>query len=257
MKEIKINGPIVDSEEKWIYDLFDIEATSAQDVAKQLPESGEDVEITINSYGGYVDQGSEIYTLLRSHPGQIAVNVINAYSAASVIAMAGNPVRISPIGRVMIHNASALSEGDYNAMDKMSERLQHVNKSMCSAYALKTGKSQDEILSVMENETWLTADEAVEQGYADEVMFSSEEKHKMVASSDNSMIPKDAIDKLTNAMKPKFNLDELADKVADKLKDSSYTLEVDSEKLSKQLGKTNKQTKEPEAKKTGFARFFF
>lgn len=193
--QIKINGPIISSDEKWYYDWFDREATCAKDVSDALPTNGEDLELTINSWGGYVDQGSEIYTMLKSYSGRVVVNVISAYSAASIIAMAGDVVRMSPVGRMMIHNASAEQHGDYHDMDQMSGILQTANNAVSNAYMQKTGKSKEEILKLMDTETWITADEAVEMGFADEIMFESNEQPRLVASA-GDMIPHDVLEKI-------------------------------------------------------------
>lgn len=194
--KISIKGPIISSAEKWIYDYFEEEATCAKDIREALPQNGEDIEVTINSYGGYVDQGAEIYTMLKAYPGKVSINVVAAYSAASVIAMAGNPTRISPVGRIMIHNASAETWGDYRDMDRMSDVLKTANQAMVGAYAQKTGLTKEDILQKMDKELWLTAEEAVSLGFADEIMFSGDIATKLVASGTTAnMIPRNVIEK--------------------------------------------------------------
>lgn len=194
--KISIKGPIISSAEKWIYDYFEEEATCAKDIREALPQTGEDIEVTINSYGGYVDQGAEIYTMLKAYPGKVFINVVAAYSAASVIAMAGNPTRISPVGRIMIHNASAENWGDYRDMDRMSDVLKNANQSMVGAYVQKTGLTKEDILQKMDKELWLTAEEAVSLGFADEIMFSGDNATKLVASGTTAnMIPRNVIEK--------------------------------------------------------------
>lgn len=86
--KIKVNGPIISNDDKWFYELFDMESTSPNDVLDLLPANNEDVEVTINSNGGLVDMGNEIYTALRSYEGHVKVNIVMAGSAASIIAMA-------------------------------------------------------------------------------------------------------------------------------------------------------------------------
>ncbi len=213
--KIAINGPIISSEEKWIYDYFEEEATCAKDIRKALPNNGEDVEITINSYGGYVDQGAEIYTLLKSYSGKVTVNIISAYSAASIIAMAGNPIRISPVGRFMIHNASSAQFGNYHDMDKMSEILKNANESMVGAYTQKTGLSKEEILQKMDVETWLTAEEAVELGFADEIMFETNEQPRLVASYGSGMLSRNVIEKAKATLEPPKNQKENTPNIED------------------------------------------
>lgn len=203
--KIKINGPIISSDDKWFYDWFEMEATCPNDVLSKLPDSGEDVEVTINSYGGLVDMGNEIYTALRAYSGKVTANVVMAGSAASIIAMGANQVAISPVGQIMIHNVSMGAGGDYHEMEKASEILQKANHSLANAYVAKTGKSKEEVLALMENETWLTAEEAVENGFADSIMFENEERPQLVADGGSGMIPQKLINevkKLKNQQSP-------------------------------------------------------
>lgn len=203
--KIKINGPIISSDDKWFYDWFEMEATCPNDVLSKLPDSGEDVEVTINSYGGLVDMGNEIYTGLRAYSGKVTANVVMAGSAASIIAMGANQVAISPVGQIMIHNVSMGAGGDYHEMEKASEILQKANHSLANAYVAKTGKSKEEVLALMENETWLTAEEAVENGFADSIMFENEERPQLVADGGSGLIPQKLINevkKLKNQQSP-------------------------------------------------------
>ncbi|MEK2500401.1 head maturation protease, ClpP-related, partial [Tetragenococcus halophilus] len=244
----QINGTIIPNDDKWIYNLLDMDSTAPSDIV--LPDNNEPLDVEVNSGGGDVFSGSEIYTALRGYQGDVNVNIVGiAGSAASVIAMAGNKVSISPTAQIMIHNVSGGTAGDYREHNKFSEILQKGNDSTASAYMAKTGKDLDELLNLMNEETWLTAEEAKEQGFADEIMFSNDKAPKMVASA-SPVIPQDVIERLTNAMKPNFSLDELADKVTEKI-------EAKQDDLAKNNQQNNEPNKEPEAKKTGFARFFF
>ncbi|WP_436629623.1 head maturation protease, ClpP-related [Latilactobacillus sakei] len=196
---IKINGPLVRGDDKWVYDFFGMEATSAPDVLDNLPADNSEVEININSGGGLVDVGAEIYTALRAYTGQVTVNVMGmAASAASIIAMAGDTVKMSPVARIMIHNASAESAGDYRAMDKMSDMLKNANDALSNAYMIKTGMDKDTLLNLMNETTYLTADKAKELGFIDEVMFESSDEPSLVASEPSTLLPKSVIDKVRN-----------------------------------------------------------
>lgn len=188
MKKINIKGAIVSNDDKWIYDLFEMEATSPNDVANVLKDAtGEPIQITINSGGGDVYSASEIYTELKDYSGDVEVRIVGiAASAASVIAMAGK-VKMSPTAQIMIHNASTIAIGDHNEMSKTSDFLQSVNRSIASAYQQKTGLNQDELLDLMNKETWLTAEEAKEKGFVDEIMF--DEQIKAVASAPGALPP--------------------------------------------------------------------
>ncbi|WP_413527373.1 head maturation protease, ClpP-related [Marinilactibacillus psychrotolerans] len=241
--KLKINGPIVSSNDKWIYDLFGMEATSPKDVIDKLVD-GESVEISINSYGGLVDAGNEIFTALMGHNGTVSIDVVMAGSAASIIAMAGRPTRISPVGQIMIHNVSMMSAGDYHDMDKASEILQKANDSLSNAYVMKTGLSKEDVLSKMDEETWLTADQAKELGFADEIMFENQERPMLVADAGAGLLPQTVIEKVKEMQnqKPAINVDLDAEKIAD------LVLE--------KINQSDKQ--EPQKENTSpFGRFFF
>lgn len=99
MKKINVKGPIISNDDKWIYDMLEMDSTAPKDVIDALPDDDSDIEVDINSGGGLVTAGSEIYTALMNYSGKVTVNIMGmAASAASVIAMAGNPTRISPVG---------------------------------------------------------------------------------------------------------------------------------------------------------------
>lgn len=205
MKRINIRGTIISNDVQWIYDLFDIEATSPNKVLDALEKaSGEDVEVIINSGGGDVFAGSEIYTELKSYQGNVTTKIVGiAASAASVIAMAGKKVQISPTAQIMIHNVSSRTAGDYRAMEHEAEVLKNYNKSIASAYMLKSGMKEEELLELMNKETWFNAQQAKENNFVDEILF--EESTQVVASIGNSpMIPQQVIDTIRN-MKDQFN----------------------------------------------------
>lgn len=188
MKQINIKGAIVSDDDKWLYDFYDLTATAPQDI--DLPKTGEPVEVIINSGGGDVFAGSEIYSLLSDYQGDVTVKIVGiAASAASVIAMAGKSVEISPTAQIMIHNVSSVAGGDYRALAKEAQILENYNKSISNAYLMKTNMSSEELLDLMAEETWLTAGQAVEKGFADKVMFADDEMSQMVAS-ESVVIPK-------------------------------------------------------------------
>lgn len=201
-KQIKIKGPIVSRDEKWIYDWFEYDATTSADVENQLPTDGSPVEIQINSPGGYVDEGSEIYYLLKNYTGHVTTDIVGtAASAASVIAMAGDTIRISPTGQLMIHNVSGGARGDYRVLQHEASVLENFNKSIANAYMLKTGMAQETLLDLMNKETWLNAQQAKEMGFVDEILF--ENGNRLVASVESGMISPDIINKIRN-MKEKI-----------------------------------------------------
>lgn len=205
-KKINIKGPIVSNSDAWIYKWFGIEVTSPGMVGKVLEEAnGEDIEVEINSGGGSVFAGSEIYTTLKSYKGNVIVKIVGlAASAASVIAMAGNKVMMSPTAQIMIHNVSSRAEGDYRDMEHTADVLKNADNTIANAYRIKTGKTQEELLALMDDETWMTADKAKELGFVDEIMFENDSQ--LVASTDYSgMLPPEVINKIRNTIKNPLN----------------------------------------------------
>lgn len=192
---IKINGTIVSNDDKWIYDWCEMDAFCPKDL--DLID-GQDVDIEINSPGGYIYPASEIYTALMQHKGNVNVTITGrAASAASVIAMAGTKVSMSPTAQIMIHNVSATGSGDYRDFEHYAEQLKKSNDTIANAYMLKTGKTREEILDFMNYETWFTPEEALELGFIDEIMTREEAPNdiRLVAASDY-LIPQAVIDKL-------------------------------------------------------------
>ena len=234
--KIDARGLIVDNSDKWIYDTFGMDCIVPADFDNAI-ESGEDLEIDINSNGGSVNAGSEIYTKLRAYKGKVTINITGlAASSASVIAMAGDQVNISPVGRIMIHNTTSGGVGDYHDMNKISEILQ------------KTGISRDEILDMMDKETWLTADRAVELGFADSIMSGKNQEPELVASL-GSPLPKAVIAKFKDLMDENEGLKKHA---------SSVKFNIDETMLRNALDDAIKKYQESsKPKNQGFRAFLF
>lgn len=140
-------------------------------------ESGEgDVTVWINSPGGNVFAAAEIYTMLKDYKGSITVKIdAIAASAASVVAMAGDTVQMSPVAMLMIHDPSTVAMGNTKDMEKAIEVLNEVKESIINAYAAKSGLTHARIANLMSNETWMNAKKAVELGFADEILFAKKE----------------------------------------------------------------------------------
>src|SRR5699024_5330103 len=183
---------------KPIYDLFNIESTSTNVISEAIDNAnGEDVEVIINSGGGDLLSGSDIFSKLKEYPGNVEARITGvAASAACSIAMGADKVTMSPTARLMIHNVSLMTSGDHNAMQHDSNTLKTINKTVANAYMDKKGMTQDELRGLMENETWLEANEAKEKGFIDEVLF---QETKAVASSGN-VIPQKVIDGVRNTL---------------------------------------------------------
>lgn len=239
MPDINIKGPIIFNDDQWIYDLFEIEATSPKIITDALEESkGQDVNVTINSGGGYVTAGSEIYTALMDYAGDVNVKIVGiAASAASVIAMAGTNVKISPTAQLMIHNVSGGAIGDYRDLKHESEVLETFNKSIANSYLLKTDLNEEILLDLMNKETWMNAQQAKKYGFVDEIMFDNANK---LTATNGGLIPEEIINKLRNELKGKrnsiklendkeINGEDLKDKEEIKLAKAKLALEIECE----------------------------
>jgi ATP-dependent Clp protease protease subunit len=200
--KIKIKGVIIPNNYKWLYDWFEMDSTCPKDIETQLEalKDDEEIELEVNSPGGDVYAGSEIYTALKQHSGNIIAKVVGiAASAASVVIMAAKTVLISPTAQIMVHNVWSRTSGDYRAMEHEAGVLKGWNKSIANAYMLKTGMTQTELLNFMNKETWLTAQDAVKYKFADEIMF--DEGMQLTAGPQSAMLPKEVIDKIRSLVK--------------------------------------------------------
>lgn len=198
--KIDVKGPIISNDEVWIYDWFEMDAASPGKISKALEDAnGDDLVVSINSSGGYVHEGSEIYTALKNYPGHVEVQIVGlAASAASVIAMAADKVRISPTAQIMIHNASMWNGGNHRDMSKAAEMLKTTDRAIVNAYVIKSGKSEEELLNMMAEETWMGPQQALENNFVDEIMFM-ENPVKMTASTATAaMLPQKVIDGFRN-----------------------------------------------------------
>lgn len=181
MNKIEIKGAIIPNNSIEAYKKEGKEYTALQDI--ELPPSSEPIEVIINSGGGDVFTGSEIYSRLKDHKGQVIVKIVGVCaSIASVIAMAGDTVEMSPTGLFMIHNAMAWTYGNTKEHKKQIEALEVVNNSIALAYQNKTGLPMETIRNLMEEETWFSCDRALEYGFVDKQMFMKKISREMVAS---------------------------------------------------------------------------
>lgn len=167
-KKINVKGPIVDNDTGLIYHWIGFECCCPRDIENALQEAaGEDVVLEINSPGGYCDMGSEIYTLLKEYEGNVEAHIICAASAATVISCGADKVLMSDTGVYMIHNAKNSVSGDYRDMFSNGDALVAYNESIVNAYVRKTGKSRDDLHEMMDYTTWMYAEKAIENGFAD------------------------------------------------------------------------------------------
>lgn len=164
-----LNGEI--SDETWYGD----EVTPKM-FKEELQDGEGDITVWINSPGGDVFAAAQIYNMLMDYKGNVTVKIDGlAASAASVIAMAGTEVQMSPVAMMMIHNPATIAIGDSSEMKKAIDMLDEVKESIMNAYEIKTGLSRSRISHLMDAESWFNAKKAVEIGFADKLLFSKEE----------------------------------------------------------------------------------
>lgn len=231
-KTIDVKGDVVDDQTAMFYQWFDMSCVNPSNIAGALAngDPNEDVELNVASGGGDVFAASEIYTMLRQYAGKVVVNIQGlAASAASVISMAGDTVNISPAAQIMIHQASIVSQGNKDDLEHQANVLDGIDQSIAATYEAKTGMAQSDLLKLMSDETWLTAQDAVDKGFADNIMFV-DEKQAVVTNTVSPIPSKAAVNKLMNLIsktqpvnnsgdktpknKPENNKGELKNKLA-------------------------------------------
>ncbi|MBL3715605.1 Clp protease ClpP [Lactococcus garvieae] len=202
MKTLKFNGVVSDNDFEEIYDWLGMECITPKKVSDFLNEAnGEDVTIQINSGGGSVFAGSEIFTDLSKYQGKVIVEISGiCASAATFPLLAADSVGISPIGQVMIHNVSSIQQGDYRDMAASSEYLLGSSNNLANLYAQRMGISEEEARALMDKETWFNAKQAVESGIADEILFENNHPVKLVASF-SPILSAEKINQIKNMIK--------------------------------------------------------
>lgn len=156
------------------FDPWTGEGVTAKRIAAALRTiDGADVTVNINSPGGDMFEGLAIYNLLREYSGKVVVKVLGlAASAASIVAMAGDEVRIARAGFLNIHNCWVVAMGNRSDLMEMAERLAPFDQAMADIYAARTGDSQDAMQQLMNADSWIAGSAAVEQGFADDLLAS-------------------------------------------------------------------------------------
>ena len=136
-----------------------------------------DIVVWINSPGGDCIAASQIYSMLMDYQGKVTVKIDGvAASAASVIAMAGTEVLMAPTALIMIHNPATMAFGDHEDIQKAIDMLNEVKESIINAYEIKTGQSRAKLSHLMDSETWMNANKAIELGFADGILEDSKKQ---------------------------------------------------------------------------------
>lgn len=213
MRKIDIRGVIISNNLQGVYDWLGMEATSPKKVIDALPKDNSDVEVIINSVGGDVFAGSEMFTALKEYKGNVTAKVVGlAASAATLPMMAANKILVSPTAKIMIHNVSTTADGDYRAFEHTAAVLKSANQSIANAYKQRTDKSDAELKSLMDAETWFNAQTAIEHGFADEMMFENEYGGTLVAHFGANILSDEVIAKISQMIEEKKDSFSAGDK---------------------------------------------
>ncbi|MBR3891441.1 MAG: Clp protease ClpP [Bacilli bacterium] len=200
-RDLDINGTI--AEESW----FDDEITPEM-FRQELFSSRGRINLWINSPGGDCIAASRIYSMLMDYPDEVIVIIDGiAASAASVIAMAGTKVLMAPTALMMIHNPATSAFGDYRDMNKAIDLLNEVKESIINAYQLKTGMSRTVISHLMDAETWMNANKAIEMKFVDGLL---EDEKKTVIQPAYAFSSREFASKLLNKIATKNQVDSTA-----------------------------------------------
>jgi len=160
-----------------------------------------DIDLWINSPGGDCYAAAQIYNMLMEYKGNVTVKIDGiAASAASVVAMAGSTVEMSPVATIMIHNPMTISIGDTHEMERTISFLAEIKESIINAYEIKTGLSRAKISRLMDAETWMNAKKAVELGFADSVLYADAQR-PVTDAADGLIFSRAAV---TNSLLSKF-----------------------------------------------------
>lgn len=203
-KKIQMRGPIIPNNSQEVYDYYGMEAVSAKAIMDALPDDGSDVVVEVNSNGGLVTAGSDIYTALRNYAGKVTVEVTGmAASAASFAIMGADVVKISPTAQIMIHKALLPHmSGNSDELEQAANALKASDQAILNAYVDKTGLDKATLLDMMKNETYMSAERAVELGFADEVMTFDDVG--AVASLSDGLLPQAVVDDYYNRKENRY-----------------------------------------------------
>lgn len=216
-----LNGTI--AEESW----FDDDVTP-QLFKEELNAGSGDITVWINSPGGDCIAAAQIYNMLMDYKGNVTVKIDGiAASAASVIAMAGTKVLVSPVSMLMIHNPMTVAFGNSAEMQKAIDMLGSVKDSILNAYEIKTGLSRAKLSHLMDAETWMDANKAIELGFADEIMQRS-------AVTDEIPVPQVSM-MFSNAAVMNSLMDKLAAKCEIKAKPEKAETKINADSLMDRL----------------------
>lgn len=169
----KLKGLVVSNDDKQMLDFWGVECVCPEDIENWL-NTDDDKTLYINSPGGSIVAGADIYHMIKGKADTVITGI--AASIASVIATGGKTVKMNPTAQFMIHNVSAMVDGDYRKFNQMAKNLEELNGSIRAAYKLKTNLDDKELIKMMDAETWFTAETAKAKGFVDEILFSENQQ---------------------------------------------------------------------------------
>lgn len=174
--ELRIEGEIVDDDDTWAYEWLGIQHVTSNAFREELAKyKGKDLTVWIDSLGGVVWAAAGIYNALMEHQGRVTVKIDGkVLSAATIIAMAGDEVLMSPAAVMMVHNPWVHVAGDADSLRHMAGVLDEIKEAIINAYEIKTGLTRDELERLMDEETWMSARKAVELGFADGLLYTGD-----------------------------------------------------------------------------------
>lgn len=207
--ELRIEGDIIDDDDAWIYEWFGIKAVSPNAFKTELAQhNGKPITVWIDSYGGSVFAAAGIYNALMEHKGSVTVKIDGkAMSAASVIAMAGEKVLMSPVAMMMIHNPLTEIYGYASDLRKTADVLDEVKEAIMNAYQIKTGRSRNKLSAMMDDESYMSAKTAIKEGFADEMLYKDSQVPEVIDMAFNRHAilysTNEAVKKMVALQKPK------------------------------------------------------
>ena len=206
--ELRITGEIVSDDDAWLYEWFGVSHTAPNSFREELNKfNGQDIVVWIDSWGGDVFAGAGIYNALMEHKGNVTVKVDGkAVSAASIIAMAGTEVLMSPASIMMLHNPWTQQVGEAKDLRKTAEVLDEVKLAIMNAYEIKTGRTREEISMMMDNETWMSAKTAIAEGFADDMLYMRDTEDGATVENAYSLSGMAIQNSASKAMKKFFEL---------------------------------------------------
>lgn len=259
-KKIEIKGPIVSNDVGGLYHYFGWDASCPNDISSALSEAnGDDVILEINSNGGLCTSGFDMYTQIMMYEGKVTAHVINAASAASLPVCAADSALVSDTAIFMIHNTQSGASGDYRDMQMEADALKEFNESVINAYVRKTGKSREELQNLMDNDTYMAPEKAIENGFIDGYMFgnpnesagkSKKSGNQLAALNANVlMLPEDKAKEIMVLLKGQNAKDELANSLGNmKNNSNNAVVNINAKEGEKTMSLEEMLAENPEAK---------